>query len=118
MVCDLHLPCAEASPLDPSCPSCLRVEGLYRGQIESLRRELEQARDEVTHLQRALQNSRDIGAAVGILMTTYKLPQAQAFELLRRSSQDANVKVARLALDVIDTGVLPGRCDPKLGERD
>ncbi len=42
-------------------------------------------------------------------MALRKVTRDEAFELLRRSSQDHNRKVHALALDVISTGVLPER---------
>ncbi len=76
--------------------------------LEMLER-LDAADAKVEHLQLALDHSRDIGAAVGILMARHKLQQADAFELLRRTSQDQNRKVYELALELVSTGELPQR---------
>ncbi len=65
------------------------------------------ARDRAEHLTRALQNSREIGVAMGILMAAHKLTRAQAFDLLRMASQHTNRKLAAVAIDVADTGTLP-----------
>ncbi len=62
------------------------------------------------NLQLALQTSRHIGAAIGILMSLHKITEDQAFDLLRLASQRCNRKLRDLALDVIDTGWL----DPAL----
>jgi hypothetical protein len=64
-------------------------------------------RREVVHLGRALGNSRDIGVAMGILMATHKITHAQAFDLLRITSQNTNRKLAEIAREVGDTGILP-----------
>ena len=70
---------------------------------------LDEAEAEALHLKRALDHSRDIGAAVGILMARHQMTQEQALAALRRVSQDSNVKLYDLALDVIETGELsPG----------
>ena len=61
----------------------------------------------------ALQTSRRIGAAVGILMSLHKITEPQAFDLLRAASQHSHRKLRDLALDVIDTGWL----DPALIDR-
>lgn len=61
------------------------------------------------HLERALQHSRDIGAAVGVLMAHHTLRQDEAFDLLRHASQDLNRKLYDVALDVVSTGELPSR---------
>lgn len=70
--------------------------------------------DQVHHLERALQSNRSIGMAMGVLMNQYKITQAQAFDLLRMASQHGHRKLADLARDVTETGVLelpplPGR---------
>ncbi|HVL62910.1 MAG TPA: ANTAR domain-containing protein [Microbacterium sp.] len=70
---------------------------------------VETAELEAHNLRRALEHSRDIGTAVGVLMALRKVTRDEAFELLRRTSQDHNRKVHALALDVISTGALPER---------
>jgi len=64
-------------------------------------------RERAEHLMRALETSRDIGVAIGILMHQHKLTRSQAFDLLRIASQNSNRKVHDIAVDVADTGVLP-----------
>ena len=64
-------------------------------------------RDKVVDLERALQNSRDIGVAMGILMASQKVTRDRAFEMLRTVSQDQNRKLYLVAADVADTGALP-----------
>jgi hypothetical protein len=67
--------------------------------------------DQNAQLVRALETSREIGVAVGVLMTRYRLTRDQAFDLLRISSQRTNRKLRDIALDVGDTGALP--LDPR-----
>jgi hypothetical protein len=55
----------------------------------------------------ALEHSREIGIAMGILMAREKVTRDQAFDLLRIVSQHTHRKVSELAVDVADTGVLP-----------
>jgi hypothetical protein len=62
---------------------------------------------EVNQLETALTTSRQIGAAVGIMMAQRGLTYDQAFEQLRRASQHLNVKLRDLAADVQWTGTLP-----------
>ena len=64
------------------------------------------ARERAAQLERALRNSREIGTAMGVLMNRHKLTRQQAFDLLRVASQDSNRKLADIATDVADTGVL------------
>ncbi|WP_404388649.1 ANTAR domain-containing protein [Humibacillus xanthopallidus] len=74
--------------------------------LEMLQR-LDAADTEAANLRRALGHSRDIGAAVGVLMALRKVTREEAFDLLRRASQDQNRKLCDLALDVLNTGELP-----------
>ena len=64
------------------------------------------AKDRAANLERALESNREIGVAMGILMHQHRLTRAQAFDLLRVASQDTNRKLADVAQDVADTGVL------------
>jgi AmiR/NasT family two-component response regulator len=75
--------------------------------VVELLHQLETAEAETRHLRRALERSRDIGAAIGVLMAFHKVTQDEAFEMLRRSSQHHNRKVHALAIEVISTGALP-----------
>ncbi|NUR15762.1 MAG: ANTAR domain-containing protein, partial [Dermatophilaceae bacterium] len=52
------------------------------------------------NLEVALEHSRDIGAAIGILMAMYKLARDEAGERLRKGSQDSNTEVRDRALYV------------------
>jgi hypothetical protein len=64
---------------------------------------------QVLHLSRALQSSRDLGVAIGILMSRYRLTRGDALRLLRRASQERNRKANVLALQIIEIGELPDR---------
>jgi AmiR/NasT family two-component response regulator len=57
-------------------------------------------------LERGLRTHGRIGMAMGILMARHKVTDKQALDLLRIASQNSNRKVADVAEDVIDTGVL------------
>jgi GAF domain-containing protein len=58
-------------------------------------------------LNTALDTRKLIGQAQGILMERYHLDEARAFEVLRRYSQDHNVKLRRVAEHLIATRRLP-----------
>lgn len=58
------------------------------------------------HLAQALASNREIGVAMGILMSTHKIARQQAFDLLRIASQHTHRKLADIARDVADTGTL------------
>jgi len=55
----------------------------------------------------ALDTRKRIGQAQGILMERYDLDEARAFEVLRRYSQDHNIKLRRVAEDLVSTRKLP-----------
>lgn len=59
------------------------------------------------NLAKALESSRRIAAAVGIVMTTYRLPEPQAFDMLRAASQGLNRKLRDIADEVWLTGRVP-----------
>lgn len=52
-------------------------------------------------LQRGLASNREIGKAIGLLMAHHDIAEAQAFDLLRRISQEANIKLADIATRVV-----------------
>ena len=73
--------------------------------LEALER-LDAAESKSTQLETALGHSRDIGAAIGILMALHRITRSEALAELRRASMARNVKLHDLALEVIDTGML------------
>lgn len=62
---------------------------------------------ESVDLHRALATSRQIGAAIGILMKTHNITEDTAFAMLRAVSNRLNRKLKDVADDVTDTGRLP-----------
>jgi GAF domain-containing protein len=73
------------------------------------------ANAEARALTAALQSNRDIGVAIGVLMSRYLFTRDQAFDMLRLASQRSHRKLRQIALDVVETGDLPigGRQDPR-----
>lgn len=63
--------------------------------------------DHAEQLQIALESSRQIGAAMGVLMASHRVTSEQAFDLLRTASQNTHRKLRDIAEDVLFTGVLP-----------
>ncbi len=57
-------------------------------------------------LTKALETSRDIGIAIGVLMHAHKVTRRQAFDLLRIASQRQHRKLRDIAADVAETGIL------------
>ncbi|MFC7456121.1 GAF and ANTAR domain-containing protein [Brachybacterium sp. GCM10030267] len=62
---------------------------------------------EAATLGAALSTSRQIGAAVGILMSVHRVTEPEAFELLKHASNHLNRKLRDIARDVTETGQLP-----------
>ncbi|HSF99360.1 MAG TPA: GAF and ANTAR domain-containing protein [Ornithinibacter sp.] len=70
------------------------------------------ASDRAENLMKALESNRDIGVAMGVLMQTHQFTREQAFDVLRVASQDTNRKLADIAAEVAETGVLEIRRRP------
>ena len=73
--------------------------------LEALER-LDAAESRALQLEAALDHSRDIGAAIGIVMALRRMTREQAFDELRRASMARNVKLHVLALEVVETGLV------------
>jgi signal transduction histidine kinase/DNA-binding response OmpR family regulator len=67
-----------------------------------------EAETTVGQLRRALQTNRTIGTAVGIVMTRYDLDLERAFQVLVRTSQQNNRKLADIAEELVRIGELSG----------
>lgn len=63
--------------------------------------------EDAASLRRGLLSNREIGKAVGILMTLNELSEDEAFEGLRQHSQALNIKLADVAREVINRRGLP-----------
>ncbi|MFJ4467069.1 GAF and ANTAR domain-containing protein [Streptomyces sp. NPDC089424] len=57
-------------------------------------------------MQQAVDTRHTIGEAMGILMGSHRLTEEQAFDVLRRYSQEHNVKLREVARRVCETGSL------------
>ncbi|MDQ1739324.1 MAG: hypothetical protein QOE53_976, partial [Pseudonocardiales bacterium] len=68
---------------------------------------LNRAEDKAANLERALSSNRQIGTAMGILMARLKLTDGQAFDLLRKVSQNKHRKLRDIAEEVAMTGEIP-----------
>ena len=53
-------------------------------------------------LRDGLQSNREIGKAVGLLMAFHQISDDDAFGMLRKASQDMNIKLADVARQVVD----------------
>jgi GAF domain-containing protein len=64
------------------------------------------AKEKAANLEIALESNREIGVAIGVLMTAYKITRNEAFNLLRIASQHGHRKLRDVAIDVADTGTI------------
>ena len=73
----------------------------------------EYATSKISNLEKALDGSREIGIAIGIIMSSHHLTREDAFGYLRLASQNSNQKLRDLASYVAETGVLPDSALPR-----
>ncbi|MDV3220274.1 ATP-binding protein [Intrasporangium sp.] len=67
--------------------------------------------DRESHLAKAIESHRLIGQAIGILIERHRVTPAEAFTMLKKASQDRNIKLREIAARVIETGAEPGDAD-------
>ena len=91
-----------ADRFDDTSEAVALVTAIYGGTLVAAAA----AREQNTHLQRALLTNRDIGTAIGVLMAQLKLPRDEALLMLQEVSQRTNRRVADIAGEVVDTGTL------------
>jgi transcriptional regulator with GAF, ATPase, and Fis domain len=60
------------------------------------------AREEADSLRQGLQSNREIGKAVGLLMAAHRVSADEAFAILKRTSQDLNMKLVQVAAQVVE----------------
>jgi hypothetical protein len=61
-----------------------------------------QERQAANTLRAGLTSNREIGKAVGLLMAFHKISDDEAFSMLRKASQDMNIKLAEVARQVVN----------------
>lgn len=59
-------------------------------------------------LHTAMETRNEIGEALGIVMERFKVSEDQAFEVLKKSSQEQNIKLREVARLIVTTGRIPG----------
>lgn len=60
------------------------------------------SREQAATLRRGLQSNREIGKAVGLLMAAHHVSGDEAFEMLRSTSQELNMKLTQVASQIIE----------------
>jgi len=63
-------------------------------------------RDQADNLRLALESNREIGIAMGVLMSRHHVQKQAAFDLLRMASQHTHRKLRQIAMEVAETGTL------------
>jgi len=63
--------------------------------------------DKQTNLEAAIDSHRLVGQAVGILVERHRILPSQAFDMLKTTSQNRNLKLRDVATRVIETGAEP-----------
>ncbi|WP_432080814.1 GAF and ANTAR domain-containing protein [Streptomyces sp. WAC 04229] len=63
---------------------------------------------EHAQLHAGMASRHDIGEALGIIMERYKITEEEAFAVLKKSSQDHNIKLRDVARRIGETGEIPG----------
>ena len=100
---------AAASPLDAGVAERVVAELLLHCLAQSVDRMVtgDRVRQNEANLERAVDSNRLVGQAMGILIERHRITSDEAFEMLRRTSQDHNVKLREVARRVIETGAEP-----------
>jgi transcriptional regulator with GAF, ATPase, and Fis domain len=63
--------------------------------------------NKVVNLEIGLASNREIGTAIGVVMTSYRVTDQQAFDMLPMASQHGHRKLRDVAAEVVLTGQLP-----------
>jgi hypothetical protein len=79
--------------------------------VQQLRAENERLHMELEHALQAMAAREVIEQAKGLLMGYYRCDAQLAFALLRELSQRSNVKLRRVAVDIMDRARIQGRVD-------
>lgn len=95
-------------------PGAYDDAAVARGLLVATRAAATVAGRKMSHLEKALESSRDIGAAVGVLMSAHKVTREQAFDLLSVASQRRNRRLRDVAAEVVESGWIT----PRAGEVD
>lgn len=57
--------------------------------------------ESASDLRAGLQSNREIGKAIGLLMAFHRVSDDDAFEMLRRTSQEMNIKLSQVAAEIV-----------------
>jgi hypothetical protein len=105
----LNLYANQPAAFDPDAVDAATIFAAHASTLVAL----SEAEDQASNLEAALVSSREIGIALGILMSARKVTQEQAFVLLRVASQNLHRKLRAVAAEVVETGTLPELPTPR-----
>jgi GAF domain-containing protein len=87
-------------------PEFVAVAAAYAGRVTAaLARAAED--EQVAQLRQAVSSDRIVGTAVGLLMVTRRLSEAEAYDLLRVAGQESNRGLREVAADVVARRGIP-----------
>lgn len=81
--------------------AAIRVVRLEEERRRTVEASAEHFRRVAEQLEQGMESSRQIGKALGLMMAQYKLDDEAAFEKLRGHSSDLNIKLRRMAQDIV-----------------
>lgn len=88
---------------EPGCLTSVSADqGAVLASFASVSLMALRAREEADSLRQGLHSNREIGKAVGLLMAAHKVSADDAFAILKRTSQDLNMKLVHVAAQVVD----------------
>lgn len=59
-------------------------------------------KEQADSLRRGMESNREIGKAVGLMMAFHQVSDDQAFEILRKTSQEMNMRVTAVAQEILE----------------
>ncbi len=87
-------------------PDALTEQSLHEGMVlasfVSVSAYAAAERRSAATLREGLASNREIGKAVGLMMAFHRISDQEAFEVLRKASQDMNIKVTEVARQVVE----------------
>jgi hypothetical protein len=106
-LCRACVPVVAAQP--PGAVELTFAELLLHSLVQAVDRivTVDRFRQSEANLERAVESHRLVGQAMGILIERHRIVSEEAFDILRRASQDNNVKLREVAQRVIESGSEP-----------
>ena len=107
-----HAVCRVCVPVATRTPGPVELtfaELLLHSLVQAVDRivTVDRFRQSEANLERAVESHRLVGQAMGILIERHRIVSEEAFDILRRASQDNNVKLREVAMRVIESGSEP-----------